>query len=174
MGADAAPPPAPSWGTGVPVDDIVADMSSPEGEQKLAPLASALKERGSKTPAAEVMLLAQKDDRTSGKSPEELATLITQDESLLADLEGMKPGGAIDQAYKDFGAEPPMGKPEKPPAETPEDEEAGMASFLGGSASMKDADPKKAMKAKTDMGGKSPRKMNFDGKAEFMSKMARE
>ena len=49
-------------------------------------LTDALKERGSSTPAAEVMLLAQKDDRTAGKAPEELATMITQDASLLDDL----------------------------------------------------------------------------------------
>lgn len=151
--------------------DIVADMSSPEGEAKLAPLTAALEERGSKTPAAEVMLLAQKDDRTSGKSPAELADMITQDASLLDDLEGMKPGGAIDKAYTEFGAEPPMGKAEKEPEE---DEEAGMASFLGNSASMKDADPKKGAKVKKDMGGKSPRKMNFDKASEFMTRMEKE
>jgi hypothetical protein len=153
-------------------DDIVADMSTPEGEAKLAPLTDALKERGSKTPAAEVMLLAQKDDRTSGKAPAELAEMIVQDPSVLDDLEGMKPGGAIDKAYTDLGAEPPMGKPSKEPAtETPEDEEKSMGSFLGDSASMKDADPKKGLKAKKDMGGKSPRNMNFDKKAEFMSRI---
>lgn len=154
------------------MDDIVAQMTSPEGGAKLAPLTAALEERNSKTPAAEVMILAQKDDRTAGKAPEELATMITQDASLLEDLEGMKPGGAIDKAYTEMGAEPPMGKAE----EAEEDEDTGeeqMAGYLGESASMKDSDPKKAMQAKKDMGGKSPGKMGFEQKADFMSRMAK-
>jgi hypothetical protein len=152
------------------MDDIVADMTSPEGEKKLAPLADALKERGSSCPPAELMLLAQKDDRTA----DELAQLITSDPSLLEDLEGMKPGGKIDAAYKEFGAEPPMGAPKAEADETPEDEDHAMGSFLSDSASMKDADPKKAAQVKKDMGGKSPRKMSFDKKADFMSRMAGE
>lgn len=155
------------------MDDIVSEMTTPEGEKKLAPLADALKKRGSSCPPAELMLLAQKDDRTAGKSPDELAQMITSEPSLLDDLEGMKPGGAIDKAYTEFGAEPPMGKETK--AEEPaEDDEASMGSFLSDSASMKDADPKKAAKVKKDMGGKSPRKMSFDNKADFMSRMAGE
>lgn len=156
------------------MDDIVADMTSPEGEKKLAPLADALKERGSSCPPAELMLLAQKDDRTAGKSPDELAQMITADPSLVDDLEGMKPGGAIDKAYTEFGAEPPMGKPEAKAEEPAEEDEASMGNFLSDSASMKDADPKKAAKVKKDMGGKSPRKMSFDSKADFMSRMAGE
>lgn len=157
------------------MDDIVAQMTSPEGGAKLASLTAALEERNSKTPAAEVMILAQKDDRTAGKAPAELATMITQDASLLEDLEGMKPGGAIDKAYTEMGAEPPMGKP-MAGEEAEEDEDTGeeqMAGYLGDSASMKDSDPKKAMQAKKDMGGKSPGKMGFDQKADFMSRMAK-
>jgi hypothetical protein len=150
------------------MEDIIADMHTPEGEQKLAPLADALKECGSSTPAAEVMLLAQKDDRTKGKSPDELAGMIDTDKALVKDLEALKPGGELDVAYKEFGV-----GGDEPPSKDDEDtdEEGSMASFLGGSASMKDGDVKKAVAVKKEMGGKSPRKMNFDQKADFMGKM---
>jgi hypothetical protein len=151
------------------VEDIIADMHTPEGEQKLAPLADALKACGSSTPAAEVMLLAQKDDRTKGKSPDELAEMIGADKTLVKDLEALKPGGELDVAYKEMGA----GGDDPPPPKDEEDtdEEGSMSSFLAGSASMKDGDVKKAVAVKKEMGGKSPRKMNFDQKADFMGKM---
>jgi hypothetical protein len=153
------------------MEDIIADMHTPEGEQKLAPLADALKECGSSTPAAEVMLLAQKDDRTKGKSPDELAEMIGADKALVKDLEALKPGGELDRAYKEFGVGGEDSKTVPKDEEEETDEEGSMASFLGGSASMKDGDVKKAVAVKKEMGGKSPRKMNFDQKADFMGKM---
>lgn len=155
--------------------DVIADMTSPEGEKKLAGLASALKDTGSSTPAAEVMILAQKDSRTAGKSPDELVEMIKGDTSLVADLEGLAPGGEIDRAYKEMGVKLPGEKaPDEEEPAGDEAEEKSMGSFFEGSASMKGSDPKKGVEAKKAMGGKSPRKMGFDEKVDFMSRMAGE
>lgn len=145
--------------------DIVAEMDTPEGKQKLAPLQAVLDEKGSSTPAKDVMILAQKVKRAAGKSPQELADMIKQDEALVSDIENAEEASRM----KDE-----MGLPEEATSEEPmdspsEDAVEQMGGYLKGSSSMKGADPKAAAKAAK---GKNPSTMGFEDKADFMSKMA--
>ncbi len=130
-----------------------------EGEGKLDKLQACIDDLGfSDISAGEMLLLAQKDDRTHGKSPDELADMLKADTSLYDDLEALKPGGKLD-------------KPPVPPEEGGEpdgNEVAAMGEDLKGSASMKDVDPKKAAKF-----GKMPKdKGDLEGKMSFMKKNA--
>lgn len=148
-------------------EKVVDAMLSPEGQQKLAPLADLMREEGWPLGAEKAMVVAQKDPRTAGKTPEELAALMREDSSIYDDLEAMD-SGALDKAKSD------MGLPKDEAAEeedTGEVEMPGMGDYLKDSASMKDADPMKASKAAK---GKKPGDMDFGQKAAFMSEMAGE
>ena len=146
--------------------DVVAEMDTPEGKQKLAPLQSALDEKGSSTPAKDILVLAQKVKRAAGKSPQELADMIRQDESLVSDIENAEEAVRMKD---EMGLPAENTEETEPPAEPSEEETGKMKGFLEETSSMKAADPKAAAKAAK---GKSPRTMGFDQKADFMSEMA--
>lgn len=137
--------------------DLVTDA---EGAGKLKALQVVMDDMGWDEPAGAVLLLAQKDDRTKGKSPEELASALREEPSLYDDLVAMKPGGALDRA------------PAPPPPAEPSEEDVGAAGeFMENSASMKGQNPKRAAKA---LGGKKPGDLEKDpdAKMDFMARMA--
>jgi hypothetical protein len=153
MDLDTPKPPE----TDKPASDLAAEA---ESSGKLKPLEDVMTEMGWPIPAGEMLLLAQKDERTRGKSPEEIAGMLREDTSLYADLEAYQPGGKLDK--------PPAVEDDPEPSE---DEESAAGDFFGKSASMKDGDKKKGAKALKKVGGKLD---DFDAKADFMRDMARE
>ena len=138
--------------------DAVDLVGKAEADGKFAKLQSVLDDHGWDTSAGTLVMLAQKDERTRGKSPDEIADMVSEDPSLYDDLEAYQPGGKLDKP------EPPP-----PPAEPDEDDVADMGGFLDKSASMKGKDPKKALKA---AGGKKPDEMGLNDKIDFMKKTA--
>jgi hypothetical protein len=149
-------------------EDVVDTMLSPEGQQKLAPLADVMREYNWPLGAEKAMVLAQKDPRTAGKTPEELASMMREDQSIYDDLEAMDSGKMDKMKGEMFGGKMPMDAPAEDDA-TGEVEMPEMGEYLKGSATMQDADPKKASKAAK---GKKPGDMDFDQKSAFMSQMA--
>jgi hypothetical protein len=103
--------------------EIVDQMFTPEGEAKLAPIKMVVDEMGFSMSPAEILIVAQKDDRTKGKSPQEVADMLRTDETLYDDLEAMA-SGKMDKMKADMGikpakAESPMPEGEMPPAPPP-------------------------------------------------------
>lgn len=113
-------------GMGVPAEkpeSMVDMMLSPEGQTKLAPLKAVVDEMGFTMKPEELLIVAQKDDRTAGKSPAELADMLRTDETLYDDLEAMA-SGKMDKMKADMGikpakAESPMPEGEMPPVPPP-------------------------------------------------------
>jgi hypothetical protein len=101
MDMDTAPKGPPP---GASADDMLADA---EASGKLAPLQKLMEDNGW-IDAKALMKLAQEDERTKGKSPSELATMIEADTSLYDDLLEYQEGGML------------AGKPEKKAPEAPE------------------------------------------------------
>jgi hypothetical protein len=92
--------------------EMVDQMLSSEGQAKLAPLKAVVDEMGFTMKPEELLIIAQKDDRTAGKSPAELADMLRADDTLYDDLEAMA-SGKMDQMKAEMGAMP------KPPPEEP-------------------------------------------------------
>lgn len=120
--ADDKKPPTPSAG-----DDKKPSVSGLLDEAdaggKLEPIKAVLKDMGrDDIDAKEVLKLAQKDDRTHGKSPDEIASMLKGDDALLDDLMEYKDGGMF--AQRGMGmkpghseaaeGEPPAGAEKKP------------------------------------------------------------
>ncbi len=142
--------------------DLVADA---ETSGKLAPLEEVLTEFGWDTPAGEMLLLAQKDERTRGKSPEELAGMLREDGALYDDLEAYKPGGKLEN----------LGKSDEPADDAPSaEDDAEMDDFMGASENLKGGDKKKAFGAMKDAGAKKPKDLDgdVDKKTDFLKRMA--
>lgn len=99
---------------------VVDSMLSPMGQEKLAPLKTVMDEYNWPMSAEKAMILAQKDDRTKGKTPTELADMLRADPTIYDDLEAMD-SGKMDKMKADMGMKsPPMEKPtEKPSTEAP-------------------------------------------------------
>ena len=95
--------------------EMVDQMLSAEGQAKLAPLKAVVDEMGFTMKPEELLIIAQKDDRTAGKSPAELADMLRADDTLYDDLEAMA-SGKMDQMKAEMGVKPP--KPAAP-AEAP-------------------------------------------------------
>lgn len=100
-----APPPFPPKKEGAepPKDkldpkDVMAKLDDADAGGALQPIKDALSKLGrDDISAKEVATLAQKDDRTHGKSPEEIAKMIDEDDTLLDDLLEYKDGGSFAQ-----------------------------------------------------------------------------
>lgn len=154
---------APADKKGGEPTDIVAEATS---SGKLDGLQSTLEEFGWDIPAGELMLLAQKDDRTAGKSPDELSTMLRDDTSLYDDLEAYKPGGKLDRPAK-----------EEPVAEEEPSEDASkeMSDYMEQS-SAKGGDAKKGIGAMKKAGAKQPSDLDksYDKKKSFLTDMAGE
>jgi hypothetical protein len=104
-------------------EDIVDTMLAPEGQKKLAPIKMVADEMGFSMSPEEILIAAQKDDRTQGKSPQEVADMLSSDETLYDDLEAMA-SGKMDKMKADMGikpakAESPMPEGEMPAARPP-------------------------------------------------------
>jgi hypothetical protein len=104
---------------------LVEKLYSPEGQTLLAPLKAALSESGSTMNPADFFILAQKDSRTRGKSPAELAKMLSEDAALAEDVEAIASGKA-DKMKADMGIKPPSEKGDLPPALPGEMDESKM------------------------------------------------
>lgn len=178
---------SPSEGGGNTPEDALSALNEAESSGKLKPLADLMVEMGWDEDPGSLVLLAQKDDRTAGKSPDELATMMRDDPSLYDDLVAYKPGGALEGLAKGTkkgeSGESGKGESEGPETEVeinvggegaegeePSDEEVG--GFLGASTSMKGADIGKAKGAMKAAGFKPGRDdMDLEKKRKMMEKM---
>lgn len=93
---------------------VVEQMFTPEGKAKLEPLKAVADEMGFSMSPSELLIVAQKDDRTAGKSPQELADMLRADETLYSDLEALA-SGKIDQMKADMGIKKKAAMPPAPP-----------------------------------------------------------
>lgn len=105
-------------------ESVVGAMLSAQGQEKLAPLKTVMDEYNWPMSAEKAMILAQKDDRTKGKTPSELADMLREDPTIYDDLEAMD-SGKMDKMKADMGmkSEKPMGEKdmtEKAMGEKPE------------------------------------------------------
>lgn len=96
-------------------ESVVDKMLSPEGQASLEPLKKLIDEMGFTMKAEELLIAAQKNPDTAGKSPAEVADMIRAEPSLYDDLEAMA-SGKMDQMKAEMGVKPP--KPAAP-AEAP-------------------------------------------------------
>lgn len=160
-------------------DQLMQQMSEAKASGKLNKLQDLMTEYSWPEDAESILLLAQKDDRTKGKSPDELADMIRGDTSLYDDLVAYKPGGALEKLGqpaehpdKESAADEAV---EKPGAEGVEEDEAMKAEaegVLSKSKSMKDMSPDRAAKAMKETGFKPGKDdMDLEKKSKFMSKM---
>jgi len=109
---------------------MVDAMLSPEGQTKLAPLKAVVDEMGFTMKPEELIIVAQKDDRTAGKSPAELADMLRADDALYDDLEALA-SGKMEKMKRDMGA-----MPKAPPAAPPAEPEMGGGEMGGGGGMM--------------------------------------
>lgn len=93
---------------------VVEQMFTPEGKAKLEPLKAVADEMGFSMSPSELLIVAQKDDRTAGKSPQELADMLRADETLYSDLEALA-SGKMDQMKADMGIKKKASMPPAPP-----------------------------------------------------------
>lgn len=93
---------------------VVEQMFTPEGKAKLAPLKAVADEMGFSMSPSELLIVAQKDDRTAGKSPQELADMLRADDALYSDLEALA-SGKMDQMKADMGIKKKAPMPPTPP-----------------------------------------------------------
>lgn len=122
---DAPEKPADDKGPG-PGASADAMLDEAESGGKLEPIKAMLAEVGrDDIDAKEVLKLAQKDDRTHGKPVEEIAKMLTEDETLLDDLMEYREGGMF--TSRGMGKKPPAEKDENTDeAEKPADMGGGM------------------------------------------------
>lgn len=107
------PPEAPN------PDALLADA---EAGGKLEPLKAYFQEEGLSEDPKEILKLAQEDDRTRGKSPEELVSMLKADDALMGDLLAYKDGGELKRGMPKK-AEPPMSDALPPEDEGSSEEE---------------------------------------------------
>lgn len=124
-------PPFPPKGDGGPPpgDDkkptVGGMLDEADAGGKLEPIKAVLKDMGrDDIDAKEVLKLAQKDDRTHGKSPDELAEMMKGDDTLLDDLMEYKDGGMFQQ--RGMGVKAPKGDESTDEAPKPADGPPGM------------------------------------------------
>lgn len=79
MKEEGTPPPSASN----PIERL---LDAAEAQGKMDPIAKALKDEGADISARDFMHYAQYDDRTKGKTPEELAKMVSEDPSLIGDI----------------------------------------------------------------------------------------
>ena len=146
--------PTPKPGAEPDPKAAVTAVGEAESSGKLKALDEVMTEFGWPTKSGDLLMLAQKDDRTKGKSPEEIADMLRADPSLYDDLMAYQPGGALD-------------KPEATEESENTDPDMGMLGTFEGE------DAKKATGALKEMGRK-PKDVSksFAAKADFMSRMA--
>ena len=169
--------------TDAPAGDMGKEVASMVGDAekagKLSKLQAYLDELDLPEDAGSLVILAQKDDRTKGKTPDELESMMRSDRSLYDDLVAYKPGGALERLGKGHpDVESPAEQATEPPgAEKAEDAVAGMsdedmASELEGSSSMKGMDVGKA-KTAAKKAGYNPKTdaMDYDKKKAFMNRL---
>jgi hypothetical protein len=87
-------------------ESVVGSMLSKTGQEKLAPLKAVMDEYGWPMSAEQTMIVAQKDDRTKGKTPTELADMLRADPTIYDDLEAMD-SGKMDKMKSDMGIKSP-------------------------------------------------------------------
>lgn len=104
---------------------VVEQMFTPEGKAKLEPLKAVADEMGFSMSPSELLIVAQKDDRTAGKSPQELADMLRADEALYSDLEALA-SGKMDQMKADMGIKKKASMPSAPPPPMSDMPEGGM------------------------------------------------
>lgn len=150
--------PEPKPGAAPDPKATVAAVGEAESSGKLKALDEVMAEFGWPTKSGDIIMLAQKDDRTKGKSPEEIANMLREDPSLYDDLMAYQPGGALDKPESE-------GSDEVEPEVTDPNMES-LGTFEGD-------DAKKAKNALKEMGRK-PKDVSksFSAKADFMSRMA--
>jgi len=73
-----------------PTDAAENLLDKAEEAGALAPVEAALKAEGADISARDMMKYAQFDDRTKEKTPDELAAMIAEDTSLIADIAAVK------------------------------------------------------------------------------------
>lgn len=144
-------------------DKVLGALDAAEQDGTLKNLDDLMKEYGWPLSAGTLLMLAQKDERTRGKTPDELTEMIRADTSLYDDLEAYQPGGKLEK----------LGQPEnteEEPAEPSEEESGGMGDYLGKSSGMKDMDPKMAFKSMKKAGAEKPADLekDYDKKKAFM------
>ena len=100
--------------------DVGAVLDEAEAGGKLDAIKAVLDKMGrDDVDAKEVLKLAQKEERTRGKPPEEIASMIESDEGLLDDLVSFRKGGALDRAFGDKKGAPMPKKDEDTAEEEP-------------------------------------------------------
>jgi hypothetical protein len=122
--ADGKPPTPPGGkpadakaDAGSKADDMLAKA---ESSGALKPIQDWLDSEGQDDiDAKDVLKFAQKDDRTRGKPPEQVAKMLGEDPALLEDLMEARPGGMYDR-MKGLGKDAGM----KSPTAAPDDESA--------------------------------------------------
>jgi hypothetical protein len=109
---DAKPPAdASAKDPGAKADDMLAKA---ESSGALKPIQDWLDSEGrDDIDAKDVLKFAQKDDRTRGKPPEQVAKMLGEDPALLEDLMEARPGGMYDRM---------KGPPMKSPTAAPDNE----------------------------------------------------
>lgn len=137
--------------------DAVGAVITAGESGKLDALKSLMDEMGWPTSGEELIMLAQKDERTRGKSPEELAQMIRDDNSLYDDLVAYGPGGALEK----MGAKEP---------ESAAEEQAEPEPDIEGFSAEEQPKARKALKSM----GKSKKEVDgdYDTKRDFMTRMA--
>lgn len=151
------------------VDDVAKATADAAQSGKFAALDAIVAEFGvPEMDGGALFLLAARDPRTKGKTPEDIAGMIKADDSVLDDLLAYRPGGTLEHSGKGSseGVEDDMGAEE--PVEPPE-EIGKMKEYLDKSSSMRGRDPKKAMGNLKKM-GKSMKDLETDpsAKMDFM------
>lgn len=122
MGGDKAP--EMGGGKEVTPKKLVDRLYSPDVQQSLGSLKKVISENGFPMEAESLFIVAQMDPRTQGKSPAELADMLSSDPSLFDDLEALDSGKA-DKMKADMGIKSEKKSAEAPPTEglpTPPDE----------------------------------------------------
>lgn len=154
-------------------ETLVSEIGKAEQDGKFQKLKDLMQEEGWDEDPGSLLMLAQKDDRTKAKSPDELADMMRSDPSIYDDLLAYKPGGALEKLAKDGGEA--KGAKVEIEVETggesePMDDEIG--SMLENSKSMQGMSKDKARGAMKSAGFKPGKDdMDYDKKKKFMSSM---
>ena len=138
------------------VDKLLDDA---EGSGKLAPLEKLIEDHGWSTSAKDLLAKAQLDDRTHGKTPEELASMLEADDSLYDDIEASGPGGAMEKGKAAFGRGEP--EPEGDDVDPEDVDVAALAGPEGDNDKVKGAMKKAGVKKGGDMDKDFDKKFNF-------------
>ena len=149
--------------------DALKLVDDAKASGKLDGLQQVLDDHGWPTPAEDFIMLAQNDDRTAGKAPDELADMLQADGSLYDDVEATKPGGALAPKGK-TGAE---GSSAEEASEDPAEAAAEGDEIQGQMKNpMSARDKGRAPGVLKGMGKKAGDLGSFDTKAKMMEKLA--